>query len=58
MECQDRETRTDPREEHRDAPRRESAPPIEREHETYAGVFEEDERREREREGEPEREQR
>lgn len=26
-------------------------PPIEREHETQAGVFEEDERREREREG-------
>ncbi len=25
------------------------APPIEREHETYAGIFEEDERRDRER---------
>ncbi len=25
------------------------APPIEREHETYAGIFDEDERRERER---------
>jgi hypothetical protein len=34
---------------------REAAPPIEREHETYAGVFEEDERRERERERESER---
>ncbi len=30
-------------------------PPIEREHETQAGIFEEDERRERERERERER---
>jgi hypothetical protein len=29
------------------------APPIEREHETQAGIFEEDERREREQEPEP-----
>jgi len=42
-----RETPSDRRE------RREpvTAPPIEREHETQAGIFEEDERREREREG-------
>jgi hypothetical protein len=44
-----RETRTEPRHEERDSPERTAAPPIEREHETYAGVFEEDERRERER---------
>jgi hypothetical protein len=43
-----RETRTD-RYDERDSPERTAAPPIEREHETYAGVFEEDERRERER---------
>jgi hypothetical protein len=45
-------TRTDPREEERDAPERTATPPIEREHETYAGVFEEDERRERQDDGE------
>ncbi len=28
------------------------APPIEREHETYAGIFEEDERRQRDRDAE------
>ena len=40
----------DARPEERDAPTRPLAPPpIEREHETYAGVFEEDERRERDR---------
>jgi hypothetical protein len=44
-----REPRTDARREERDSPERSAAPPIEREHETYAGVFEEDERRERER---------
>jgi hypothetical protein len=32
-----------------DSPERTAATPIEREHETSAGVFEEDERRERER---------
>jgi hypothetical protein len=31
-------------------PGKTAAPPIEREHETQAGIFEEDERRERERE--------
>ena len=55
MDRHDRETRTEPRPDRRDpasrevAPEREIAPPIEREHETYAGIFEEDERRERER---------
>jgi hypothetical protein len=39
------ETRHD---EDRDSPERTAATPIEREHETSAGVFEEDERRERE----------
>lgn len=43
-----RETRTEPRPDERDSPERTTAPPIEREHETYAGIFEEDERRERE----------
>jgi hypothetical protein len=42
-----RETRTEPRREERDLPERTTAPPIEREHETSAGIFEEDERRER-----------
>lgn len=41
------QTRTEPQE-RRDSPERTVAPPIEREHETYEGVFEEDERRERE----------
>jgi hypothetical protein len=41
---------SEPQREERDAPERTTAPPIEREHETYAGIFEEDERRERERE--------
>ena len=48
MERRDREARKEPVRD--DAKEREVAPPIEREHETYAGVFEEDERRERERE--------
>lgn len=39
-----REPRTDDRREEGDSPKRGAAPPIEREHETYAGVFEEDER--------------
>lgn len=39
------EPKTERREE-RDSPERAAAPPVEREHETYAGVFEEDERRE------------
>ncbi len=45
----DREPRPDRR---ADPDERPTAPPIEREHETQAGVFEEDERRERERERE------
>lgn len=44
-----RQRGTEPRDEERDSPERTAPPPIEREHETYAGVFEEDERRERER---------
>jgi hypothetical protein len=44
-----RKTKPDPRHEERDPPERPTAPPIEREHETYAGILEEDERRERER---------
>ena len=44
----DRETRREPRPD--DRGERVIAPPIEREHETQAGIFEEDERRERERE--------
>jgi hypothetical protein len=51
MERQDRDKKR-PREgarpEHRDAPERTVAPPIEREHETQKGVFEEEEKRERE----------
>lgn len=43
----DRET--DRRSDDRRSGERRSAPPIEREHETQAGVFDEDERRERER---------
>lgn len=44
------EARSAKRESARESPReRTAAPPIEREHETYAGVFEEDERREHER---------
>jgi hypothetical protein len=43
-----KQPRPAPRREEREAPDRGAAPPIEREHETYAGVFEEDERRERE----------
>jgi hypothetical protein len=42
------ETKTEPRDEERGSPDRATAPPIEREHETYAGVLEEDERRKRE----------
>ncbi|GAO01649.1 hypothetical protein [Anaeromyxobacter sp. PSR-1] len=46
-----REARTEPRPEDRERPReRTTAPPIEREHETWQGILEEDERRERERE--------
>lgn len=36
------EPRTDDRREEHDSPERAAAPPIEREHETYAGVFEEE----------------
>ncbi len=43
-----REPRTEPRPDDREGRERAIAPPIEREHETQAGVFEEDERRERE----------
>jgi hypothetical protein len=43
-------TRTDPRVEERDPKGRTVAPPIEREHETQAGVFEEEEKRQDERE--------
>jgi hypothetical protein len=42
-------TAAEPRHDERDAPEPTTAPPIEREHETSAGVFEEDERQERER---------
>jgi hypothetical protein len=52
MERHDRETRREPGRDERQPGQREAAPPIEREHETYAGVFEEEERRERERESE------
>ena len=38
--------RTEPKPEKRESPDRAAAPPIEREHETYEGVFEEDEKRE------------
>ena len=41
-----KEKRTEPR--HDEKTPEHAAPPIEREHETAAGVFEEDERRERE----------
>ena len=45
-----RETKNEPRSARREAPEeRNIAPPIERKHETYAGIFEEDERREHER---------
>jgi hypothetical protein len=43
-----REKRTEPRHDERGSTERNPAPPIEREHETHAGVVEEDERRERE----------
>ena len=44
------ETKTEPRSAKRESPdERTVAVPIEREHETYAGIFEEDERREHER---------
>jgi len=44
------ETKTEPRSAKRESPEeRTVAPPIEREHETYAGIFEEDEGREHER---------
>jgi len=43
-------TETEPRSARSESPEeRTIAPPIEREHETYAGIFEEDERREHER---------
>jgi hypothetical protein len=43
-------TKTEPRSVKREPPEeRTVAPPIAREHETYAGIFEEDERREHER---------
>ena len=42
--------RTEPRSEERERRERVVAPPIAREHETQAGILEEDERRERERE--------
>lgn len=42
----ERETRTQPARDERERQERTSALPIEREHETYAGVFDEDERRE------------
>ncbi len=45
-----REGRTEPRPDDREERERRIAPPIEREHETQAGIFEEDERRERDRE--------
>lgn len=48
------EPRTNAPTEDRDAPERGAAPPIEREHETYAGVLEEDERREKEKQREEE----
>jgi hypothetical protein len=45
-----RETKTEPRPAKRESPaERTVAPPIEREHETSAGILEEDERREHER---------
>jgi hypothetical protein len=52
MSRQDREQepRTEPRREQSGSRERTVAPPIEREHETYQGVFEEDERREHEKE--------
>lgn len=45
----DRSTRNDPTRDNREQRERTVAPPIEREHETQAGVLEEDERREKER---------
>ncbi len=45
-----RESKTEPRPDGGDERERRIAPPIEREHETQAGIFEEDERRERDRE--------
>lgn len=44
-----RETKNEPKPERRDPRERTVAPPIEREHETQQGVYEEDEKRERER---------
>jgi hypothetical protein len=44
------ETRIEPRPDERESPERTVAPPIEREHETYQGILEEDEKREHERE--------
>jgi hypothetical protein len=41
-------TRTEPQPERRESTERTAAPPIEREHETYEGIFEEDEKREQE----------
>ena len=47
---QDQPGETEPRSAKREPPEeRTVAPPIEREHETYAGIFEEDERRGHER---------
>jgi hypothetical protein len=43
------ETSSERRDEESERRERSVAPPIEREHETQAGIFEEDERRERER---------
>jgi hypothetical protein len=48
MERHERD-RTETESDRRSSSDRKVAPPIEREHETYAGIFEEDERRERER---------
>lgn len=48
----DRETMSDRRRERPEPADRRAAPPIEREHETYEGVFEEDEHRERDQERE------
>jgi hypothetical protein len=45
----DEQKRREPRPDEREPRPREVAPPVEREHETAAGVFEEDQRRERER---------
>lgn len=43
-ENQGREDRREPSREHREPSKRDVAPPIEREHETYAGVFEEEQK--------------